>query len=516
MAEIAIVKVRTPQDLEWNPSGSLKKILTSMGLGGFVSRLEHAEGKPFMPQLALPLLAGLGERYNQAKGTHHHFHLFDDREDRLDLSGFDMVWFTTGTNGADATYRVSDRVRRRGIPTVIGGIHATMMAREVSAHATSVARGEAEGLVFQILEDFDGGGLQPEYYGVRAQSLAGQPIPRWQDADGDYPAWLVPVETSRGCMNACRFCSTTRFQGARRRHRPVEDVVAEIRFLQETGVLTDDKTVFFTDNNIVWDADYRHGVTDKTYSRRLFEALIPLGINWVGQGEVGVGADPDLVALMSASGCHTLLVGLETLEQKALAGLGKPCNDVSFYRDAISVLRDHGIANIGCFVLGLDEDGPEVFDQVRGFVEKWVDIPQISILTPFPGTALFRQYEREDRLLHRDWSQYDITNVVYRPAKMTPEELDRGYLSLTKDLYGYADAMSRAMRYALRPTVNGMPRFGTLDRFTSVLAPNIVYRWLSRASRVGSLVPSRWERFKDRLWTSTDWGASGGGELAYR
>ncbi len=516
MAEIAIVKVRTAQDLEWNPSPLLKRFLSSLGLGAFVQRLEHAEGQPFMPQLALPLLSGFGHRYNDLRGTRHRFHLVDDREDRLELDGFDMVWFTTGTNGAPATYRVSDRLRRKGIPTVIGGIHATMMSEEAAAHATAVAHGEAEGLVFEILEDFDAQDLKPSYHGVRARNLGHQPLPRWEDAQGDYPAWIVPVETSRGCMNACRFCSTTRFQGAHRRHRPVADVVAEIRHLQETGVLTREKVVFFTDNNIVWDADYRHGITDTTYSRALFEALIPLEINWVGQGEVGVGADPELVALMSASGCHALLVGLETLEQEALTGLGKPCNDVSFYEDAISVLHDHGIANIGCFVLGLDQDGPEVFDQVRRFVEKWVDIPQISILTPFPGTALFRQYEREGRLLHRDWTKYDITNVVYRPARMTPEELDRGYLALTSEVAGYKDIVGRALRYALRATTNGMPRFGTMDRFTSILAPNIVYRWLSRASRAESTNPSLVERLKDGLWNSDLWGKSGRRQLSFR
>ncbi len=506
MADIAVVKVRTPQDLEWHPSPMLKRALSGIGLHAFVRKLESAAGKPFMPQLALPYLAALGQRYNERNGTNHKFYLVDEPPERLELDGFDMVWFTAGTHGALATYEVSDALRAKGIPTVIGGIHATMVPGEAARHATSVARGEAEGLVDQILADFDSGALQPVYRAPRAASLAGMPVPRWQDAlVSDYASWLVPVETSRGCMNACRFCSTTRFQGAHRRHRPVEEVVAEIRSLQEMGVLTPGKEVFFTDNNIVWDADYRRGHTDASYSRALFEALIPLGINWVGQGEITVAQDPDLVALMAASGCHVLLVGLETLSEEGLGDLGKPCNDPAFYEEAIGILHDHGIAVIGCFVLGLDEEGPEVFDRVEEFVERWVDVPQVTVLTPYPGTALYRDMKREGRLLHEDWSKYDVTNVVFRPKLMSPEELEEGYLRLTERIYRFSKMIGRAGRYALRPTVNGMPRFGTMDRFTSILAPNIVYRWLSRASRQDRIRPGLLDRLKDSLWTEDLW-----------
>ncbi len=517
MADIAVVKVRTPQDLEWHPSPVLKELLSRLGLHSFVRKLDAASGKPFMPQLALPYLAALGERYNERAGTRHKFYLFDEPPERLDLDGFDMVWFTAGTHGALATYEVSDALRAKGIPTVIGGIHATMLPEEAGRHATAVARGEAEGLVERILADFDSGTLQPVYRSPRAATLAGMPVPRWQDAVvPDYASWLVPVETSRGCMNACRFCSTTRFQGAHRRHRPVEEVVAEIRALQEMGVLTPEKEVFFTDNNIVWDADYRRGRVDGRYSRALFEALVPLGINWVGQGEITVAKDRDLVALMAASGCHVLLVGLETLDVDGLGDLGKPCNDPAFYEEAIGILHDHGIAVIGCFVLGLDEDGPEVFERVERFVERWVDIPQVTILTPYPGTALYRDMKRQGRLLHEDWSKYDVTNVVFRPLRMSPEELEEGYLRVTDRIYRYSKLVARAARYALRPTVNGMPRFGTLDRFTSILAPNIVYRWLSRASRQERVRRSFFERLKDSLWNENLWRGPTAGTVGIR
>jgi len=312
MAHIAIVKVRGDHDLQWRPSRGFKTALRLLGAKDLLQRVEGTAGQSYMPQLALPFLAALGQRYNEVHGQSHRFTLVDDHEDNLRLEGFDLVWFTAYTAGAPAAYRVSDRLRARGIQTVIGGIHPSVLPDEAAAHATSVVIGEGEEVVAELLADLDAGRpLKPRYRGSKTTSLDGLPVPRWSDAlTADYCAWVVPVQTSRGCRNACHFCSTTRFQGARRRHRPVAEVVAELRQLQDEGVLTDNKTVFFTDNNVVWDTDHRRGKRDSSYARQLFEALVPLKISWVGQGEVGVGADPDLVHLMARSGCCMLLIGL--------------------------------------------------------------------------------------------------------------------------------------------------------------------------------------------------------------
>lgn len=480
MSRIAVVKVRGSNDLEWNPPSFATTGLRLLRATRLLARLQSTAGQTFMPQLTLPYLAGLGEAYNQAYGTTHEYTILDDHESRLDLSGYDMVWLTAQTSTAPGAYRVADRVRARGVPVVIGGIHATLLPEEAAAHATSVFVGEAEGGVFELLADFDAGRpLRPRYEGGRSAALETLPVPRWRSAAvADYCPWLVPVQTSRGCRNACRFCSTTRFQGVQRRHRPVAEIVAELRALQDEGVLTREKTVFFTDNNIVSDNDHRRGVRDTRYARALFEALVPLGITWVGQGEVQVAEEPALVALMAESGCHQLLVGLESVSQAGLDGVGKEINTPARYAAALETLHDHGIANIGCFILGLDGDGPDVFEATATFVERYVDIPQLSLLTPFPGTALYRRLKREGRLLHEDWSRYDLTHVVYRPETMSPAELERRYEALGRRIFSPQAIVRRALRYAARRTVNGLPRFGRFDRFTSVLAPNLIYRGL--------------------------------------
>ncbi len=480
MSNIAIIKVRSEHDLEWRTPKIARDALRMLGAGGFVERMERTSGLSFMPQLTLPYLSALGRLYNEQAGKNHTFKLIDEPEERVNLEGYDMAWFTTGTPQANGTYRTADKAREMGITTVIGGIHPTMLPDEAAPHAHSVVIGEAEDVIMELLGDFDSGrGLKKRYKGTRRADLAGLPVPRWKDSVyEEYCPWLVPVQTSRGCRNACRFCSTTRYQGAARRHRPVEDVVNEIKMLKEEGILTPEKVVFLTDNNIVWDTDHRRGVRDSSYSRELFEALAPLKIDWVGQGELGVAEQPELVRLMAESGCCLLLVGIETLSQEGLDQVGKPCNSVKLYEEWIDTLHRHGIGIIGCFIFGFDTDTPETFELAGKFINKWVDVPQISLLTPFPGTALYKQFKKEGRLLHEDWSRYDITHLTFRPKSMSFEKMDALYKELITNVYSNTAVLTRSLRYAMRNTVNGLPRMNRFSRFTFTLAPNLIYKRL--------------------------------------
>jgi radical SAM superfamily enzyme YgiQ (UPF0313 family) len=489
MARIAIVKVRSAHDVEWTLPRSAELLLRAPGLGHLRGRLGAAAGRPFMPQLTLPYLAALGQRYNEVHGTDHRFVLIDEHADRIELAGFEMVWFTAVSPTIDAVYRLSDSARQRGVLTVIGGIHATMLTEEAAAHADAVAIGEGEPVVGEILADFDQSRrLRPVYRGRPVGALDGLPHPRWRDAGvADYCPWVVPVQTSRGCRNACRFCSTTRYQGGHRRHRPVTEIVDEIRWLQDQGILTEEKVVFFTDNNIVSDSDHRRGVTDTSYARSLFAALEPLRILWVGQGEVNVAEDLELTQQMARSGCFSLLVGFETIDQQNLAAMGKPSNHVETYLERIQTLHQHDVSLIGCFIFGLDHDGPGVFEQTRRFIEDNIEVPQISLLTPFPGTALYRQMKREGRLLHEDWSKYDITHVVFKPKGMSPAEAEAGYVELADRICSYPAILRRALRHAARRGRRySHPRLSFSSRFSSVFAPNLIYRCLLQVGRRAS------------------------------
>lgn len=497
--KIAIIKVRGSQDVEFSIPALAEWALPFTGASAMVERMAASRGQVFLPSMVLPYLAALSMQHDGVTGARHEYILIDESEDELRKWDWnvDMAMFTTSTTNCLATYRMADLARSWGVKTVLGGIHPSTLPAEAEPHADAVAIGEAETIIGHIIDDFDAGTLRARYEGGRAASLAGLPVPAWDlgvtavtghgvtraGTTRDYAPWVIPVQTSRGCRNACRFCSTTRYQGADRRHRPVQDIVNEIKALQTAGILTPRDTVFFTDNNIVSDSDHHSGTRDTTYARELFTALTPLGITWVGQGEITVGEDPGLVDLMSKSGCHMLLIGMETIKDDSLAALGKGCMNAAAYGRCLDTLHDHGIANIGCFIMGLDAQDVADFRATEAFIDRYVDVPQISILTPYPGTALYRKMESERRILSRDWSMYDISHVVILPDRMTPAELEDEYAKMLGRVYSWQKMVARAARYALRPTRNGMPAFGPASRFSSVFAPNVVYRSLYQVAR---------------------------------
>lgn len=496
---IAIVKVRGSQDVEFAIPILAEKALPFVGASAMHERMLATRGQVFLPSMVLPYLAALCMDHDRRSETEHEYILVDEAEDELRRWDWDvdMAMFTVSTTNCLATYRIADLARSWGTKVVLGGIHASTLPQEAAPHADAVAIGEAETVIDRIMDDFDAGSLSRTYEGGRAESLAGLPIPAWDlgvtsvtghgatraGTTRNYAPWVIPVQTSRGCRNACRFCSTTRYQGADRRHRPIEDIVNEIKALQASGTLTPRHTVFFTDNNIVSDSDHHRGVRDTTYARKLFEAMIPLGITWVGQGEITVGEDVGLVDLMSRSGCHMLLIGMEAVTKGQLAGIGKGAMNSDNYGRCLDTLHDHGIANIGCFIMGLDGQGEEAFRATEEFINRYVDVPQISILTPFPGTALYSSMESSRRILSRDWSMYDISHVVIRPDRMTPAELEDNYSKMLGRVYSWKNMIARATRYAMRVTRNGMPAFGVASRFSSVFAPGVVYRSLYRVNR---------------------------------
>ncbi|MBI5503117.1 MAG: B12-binding domain-containing radical SAM protein [Deltaproteobacteria bacterium] len=478
MARIIIARVRTNHELAWRIPPALRTAARALRLGYVDRVLNGIDGKPFLAQMTTYYLAALGERAARARGAGHTFEVVEGPEESFAIpDGADVVLFTVNTPAAPATYRIADGLRARGIPVVLGGIHVTMLPAEAALHADGIATGEGEAVIDELLDDLEHAGRpRPVYRGGRIESLAGLPLPRWpHPSEADVCPWVIPLQTSRGCRNACSFCSTTRHQGAQRRHRPVEDIIAEIRACRESGLFNPDKAFFLTDNNSVSDSDHRRGLRDTTYAKSLFRALRPLSVTWTGQGEISVADDPELVDLLAAAGCRTLLVGFESLDQHNLGAVGKVGNHVEDYIRRIEVLHRHGIQLIGCFILGLDNDTTDVFDRTADFVQRYIDIPQISVLTPFPGTAQFARMEREGRILHKDWSRYDISHVVYRPLRMSPEELELGYRRTMEKVFSWTRMLVRSTRRAFHPLDPGAPRVSAHSKWLSTLAPNLVY-----------------------------------------
>jgi radical SAM superfamily enzyme YgiQ (UPF0313 family) len=344
----------------------------------------------------------------------------EDVDPLLDTLDADLVGLTVITGTAPRAYDLAGRLRRRGIPVVLGGPHVTLVPEEAAPHADAIVVGYAEESWPRLLRDFKAGRLARRYDQVPGLSLAGMPFPRRD---------LLPrarfltddvFEATRGCIHKCDFCVVPSAWGQKPYQKPVEEVVADIRQKRS-------RKLIFVDLNLIADRDY---------AARLFAALIPLGVQWYGLATTLLGDDLPLLDLAARSGCRGLLMGLESISPANLRDAKKAFNSPERYRELVATLHRHGIALQGCFVFGLDHDTPDVFLETARFaVEARIDLPRFAIVTPFPGTALYQRLEREDRILTRDWELYDGQHAVFQPAGMTVDQLQSGLQTAWRHAY---------------------------------------------------------------------------------
>jgi radical SAM superfamily enzyme YgiQ (UPF0313 family) len=292
---------------------------------------------------------------------------------------------------------------------------------DAAPHADALVVGYAEDSWPALLRDAAAGRMRARYDQKPGLSLAGRPFPRRDLLPARRFLTTDVFEATRGCVHNCDFCVVPSAWGRKPYQKPVEEVVADIR---QKG----SRTLIFVDLNLIADPDYAAG---------LFDALIPLRVQWYGLATTLLGEDEGLLALAAQSGCRGLLMGLETLSVKNLRQSSKGFNSPAEYARLVHRLHRHGIALQGCFVFGLDHDTPEVFLETARFaVDARIDLPRFAVVTPFPGTALFRRLEAEGRILTRNWELYDGQHVVFQPARMSVETLQRGVEAAWRFAYG--------------------------------------------------------------------------------
>lgn len=338
----------------------------------------------------------------------------------------DVVGITSMTCTVNRAFEIADRFRESGIPVIMGGMHASSLPVEALTHADSVLVGEAEGIWGTVLEDFERGQLKPIYHN-RIRSLERVPESNWDLYRGKGYLPVHFVETTRGCPLDCEFCAVTTFFGGKYRNRPVDEVITELQNLRPFEGFVMKNVVFFVDDNIV---------SNRAYTKDLLRRLIDLKIQWLSHASITLAEDPEILDLCQQSGCLGVLIGLETLSRETMQSIGKKSRLRMEYLDAIEKIHDHGIGVDGSFVFGFDTDDEGVFDRTLDFVTRAkIEVPYFSILTPYPGTRLYERMQAEQRILSRDWSLYDTSNVVIRPKLLTPEQLQEGYLNTFRAAY---------------------------------------------------------------------------------
>ncbi len=411
-------------------------------LPGFVERSEVVAS---LPSLALLTVAALTPERHEVRYLE-----VADLAGAPDLSGFDLVAISTYTAQAFEAYRLADACRARGQRVVIGGLHATQVPEEAAAHADAVVTGEAEGIWPRLLADLENGRPDKIYRSPGPVDLSLSPLPRYDLLD---PARYnrITVQTHRGCPHDCEFCGASKLYGRGYRQKPVAQVMRDIASVRRTWNGSRGPFIELADDNTF---------VNPAWSAAFLDAMADTGIPWFTETDVSIADHPEILARLFRAGCRQILVGLESATPAGLDGIDArnwKMRRFAGYREAIRRIQDAGVSVNGCFIVGKDADGPEVFDEVAEFVES-SDLTevQVTVQTPFPGTPLYRRLAAEERLLDAaPWDRCTLFDVVYRPKRMTVEQLESGLITLMKRLYRPEASKRRAARRhaLLRATV---------------------------------------------------------------
>jgi len=375
------------------------------------------------PSLSLPQVAACTPPGHEIRILNENFEDIDFNE-KWDLVGINSLTMT-----APHAYEIADRFRELGVKVVLGGYHPTAMPEEAKMHADSVVIGEAEEPWPQVVKDAEKGKLKEFYYGSHVDP-AKIPSPRLDLVK--YPPMTANVQASRGCPNACEFCSTTVFLGRKVRTRPIETVIKEIEQIPN-------KVIIFRDASMT---------LNTPYSIKLFKAMKPLKKKFIANANINIiSKNEKFLKAAKEAGCISFFVGFESINPESLKEAHKISNKAEGYVNAIKVVKKYDIGIVGGFIFGFDHDTPEIFDTTRDAVLSWeIDSAEFNILTPYPGTPLYDRLDKEGRILTKDWSRYTQAHVVYMPKQMTPKELLEGTKKVIKSFYSPPEMLKRIYR----------------------------------------------------------------------
>ena len=412
--------------------------LTKLGLTlpGFVERGRTIASLPSLGLLYLAACTPAGHelRYFEAES---------DRTEPAEIYTCDLVAISTFSAQVFEAYAIADRLRAAGVKVALGGLHVSVRPDEAAAHADYVIVGEGEHVWPAVVEAAESD-APPQQFLSRdfpPVDVAQLPIPRYDLLHDARPYNRITVQTSRGCPWRCDFCASTVMLGRPYRKRPVEHVVRDIRAIQ---ALWPEPFIEFADDNTF---------VDKTWGKRLCEAIAPLGVKWFTETDITVADDLDLLDLMREAGCRQVLIGLESPGTAGLDGIELRANVkarwADRYADAVRAIQSRGITVNGCFVLGLDGHTASVFDDVLRFAtEVGLYDVQVTVMTPFPGTPLYERLVKAGRIIEPNrWDLCTLFDVDFHPLNMTADVLRQGIYRLVETLYSDACVKQRRRKF---------------------------------------------------------------------
>ena len=361
---------------------------------------------------------------------------YDDRLEDIPFDeASDLVAISVETYTARRAYQIASEYRKRGVPVVMGGFHATLCPTEVVEYCDSLVIGEAEELFPRLIEDYQHGTPRRIYKSDTRPAHLGYSPDRSIFLGKRYlPINLI--EFSRGCKFVCDFCAIQSAYNASHRCRPVENVIEEVKRVKRRG-----RMIFFIDDNLTSNLDA---------AKELMRQLIPLKVRWVSQCDISVAYDKEALELMKRSGCQGVLVGFESLDRATLKSMNKGFNLMRGGPvEAIANFQKHGLRLYGTFIFGNDHDTENTFKETLQFaIDHGLFIAAFNHITPFPGTPLYRRLENEGRLLYDKWwldDRYRYGDVPFTPRHMEPELLSRRCIEAREAFYSWSGIYKRML-----------------------------------------------------------------------
>ena len=378
--------------------------------------------------------------------SHWEVKIADENMDVFEFEDADLVGITAFTSNINRAYEIARLYREKGIKVIIGGIHSAMLPDEALQFADSVVTGEVEGIWGQVIEDFENNRLLPRYNGPQIDLSQTQIIPR---RDLLHPNYLWnSVQTSRGCPFNCNFCSVSRYLGKAYRQRNAQDVLDEL-------VKINSQYIAFVDDNLIG-----YSPESRDRAKELFKGMIDLALHkkWWMQTSINAADDEEMIKLAAQSGCMYVFIGFETLHRKTLEDMHKGVNlkvGIENYKRVVDRFHRYGIGVLGAFIIGNDYESHEYYRELAQFlIRSGIDIVQISILTPLPGTDLMEQIQREGRLIYQDlpadWDKYRFSYVVHQPLGVHENTIYAGNNYIKNRLYSFPFYQYRLLNSAFR------------------------------------------------------------------
>ncbi|PKN52492.1 MAG: B12-binding domain-containing radical SAM protein [Deltaproteobacteria bacterium HGW-Deltaproteobacteria-13] len=388
-----------------------------------------------VPPLSLAYVAALTPPDWQIK-------ILDENFDDFKFEEADLVGITAFTSNINRAYEIANIYREKKIKVILGGIHASMLPDEALQFVDAVVIGEAENIWGKVIHDFENNSLLQKYHGGVVDLTKSNIIPRRDLFHSNY-FWQT-IQTSRGCPLNCNFCSVSKYLGKQYRQREAGDILKELE-------ATKGDYIFFLDDNLI-------GYGKESYKRakELFRGMIKLKLNkkWWMQTSINAADDEEIVSLAAQAGCMCVFIGFESIKGDSLLNFKKGVNikvGVENYKKVVDVFHKYGIAVLGAFIIGSDYETPKYYKNFTDYlIKSGIDIFQISLLTPLPGTDFLEQLKNEDRLLYTnyplDWDKYRFSYIVHQLNGSTPELIYTADNYIKKRLYSFPTYQLRLLK----------------------------------------------------------------------